>query len=123
MYRYRNEHHTTQGAIKNFHRINKLGRILRVKGYRFTSARKNTGYVPVQHECVLVVGENGTARFSGLCWGYGGEGPRGLAALMRYIGAPGFAQLVSQSPRLDRDGTDWEITFNNDCGSLRRLAA
>ena len=123
MYRYRNERHTTRGARDNFHRVNKLGRILRVKGYRFTSARKELGGIPVQREYVLVVGENGSCRFSGLCWGYSGEGPRGLADLMGYIGAAGFAKLVSLSPRLDKDGTDWEVRFDGDWTQLTRNAA
>lgn len=114
MYRYRNEQHTTRHARQNFHRVSRLGRILRVKGYRFTSARKNTGGIPVQREYVLVVGENGSCRFSGLCWGYSGEGPRGLADLITHLGAPGVAYGVSRSFRGDQDGTDWELKFEGD---------
>ena len=115
MYRYRCEHHTTQFARKNFHRVSRLGKILRIKGYRFTSCRKNNSNQPVQHEYVLVVGEHGSCRFSGLCWGYGGEGPSGLAALLNHLGMGQnySANIAYKSYRGDNDGTDWEIKFSD----------
>ena len=114
MYRYRNEYHTTRGASKNFFRINRLGRILRVKGYRFTSSRRYDQGYSVRREYVLVVGEKGTARFSGLCWGFSGEGPRGLTDLLINVGAPGW--IAENLPRWihrgNEDGTDWELKFD-----------
>ncbi len=115
MYRYRCEHHTTQLARKNFHRVNRLGRIQRIKGYRFTSCRKNNSNMPVTYEYVLVVGEHGSCRFSGLCWGYAGEGPSGLAALLNHLnmGQNISANVAYHSYRGDKDGTDWEIKFKD----------
>jgi hypothetical protein len=123
MYRYRCEHHTTEFARKNFHRVSKLGKIQRVKGYRFTSARKNNSGQPVQYEYVLVVGEHGSCRFSGLCWGYFGEGPRGLCALLNMLnlgsndGLPSHsmsAEIAYHAYRGNHDGTDWELKFKED---------
>jgi hypothetical protein len=115
MYRYRCEGHTTWNARKNFNRVGVLGKIKRVKGYRFTSCRKNNSNQPVQHEYVLVVGENGSCRFSGLCWSYSGEGPSGLCELLKLlgIGKDMAEQVAYHSYRGQHDGTDWELKFRD----------
>jgi hypothetical protein len=114
MYRYRCEGHTTRVARNNFHRVSKLGVIQRVKGYRFTSVRKENGF-PISREYVLVVGENGSCRFSGLCWGYGGEGPSGLCELLKLLGTGDkLSEFVAyHAHRGQVDGTDWELKFRD----------
>ena len=110
MYRYRCEAHTTQGARNNFHRVGKLGKIKKVRGYRIRTARKPDGFL-ISREYVLVVGENGTCRFSGLCWGYGGNGPNGLCELLKRLGVGDdkSKDIAYSTKRGDDVGTDWEI--------------
>ena len=114
MYRYRDHSGgITHRSISRFSHLVKLGKIKKVKGYRFESTRKYTGYNPIHsmRECVMVYGEKGTARFEGLLWGYGGEGPRGLVALLKKIG---FSQSVAEyisfhTKRLETPGVDWTL--------------
>jgi hypothetical protein len=107
MYRYRYKGGTTRGAISRFTTpLAKLGKLLYVRAYRYQG-------IHGLNEAVLVRGENGTARFSGLCWGYGGEGPRGTAQLLIALGVnPDTAQtLAFKTPRKDEKGEDWRFSF------------
>ena len=106
MYRYRYDGGTTRGAQKRFDRLLKrLGKIIVVRGYRYRGRYNTT------HEAVMLKGENGTARFSGLLWGYGGEGPRGTLELLQKLGLSKEAanKIAFETPRKDEVGIDWEI--------------
>jgi len=99
--------YSTKMCRDRFARIEKLGKIKLVRGYRYFG-RYNTS-----HEAVLVVGENGTARFGGLLWGYGGEGPRGLQELLLKLNVPAAqAEAIAFStPRKDEIGEDWRLVL------------
>lgn len=89
--------------------IAKLGRIKSIRGYRYI------GRYNVDHEAVLVRGENGTARFEGVLWGYYGEGPAGLVQLLERCGVDKErARLVAYSThrRCPTIGTDWTLDFS-----------
>ncbi len=103
----------------------KIGRPIYVIGYQYsaTYSSKRRGFQPDNPlhikgiESVLVRGSNGTARFDGFCWGYGGEGPRGLRELLKYLGLNDRrAEEISWCPRSNSDGTDWHLSFQ--CGRL-----
>jgi hypothetical protein len=80
-YRYRYEGGTTHGARKRFEKIlANLGPVKEIRGYRYF------GRFQTQHEAVMLVSEKGTARFSGLLWGYNGDGPRGTVSLLKLLG-------------------------------------
>lgn len=104
--RYRYKGGTTRGAIARFAKtIAKLGKLLYVRAYRYQG-------VFGLNEAILIRGVNGTARFSGLCWGYGGEGPRGTYQLLLMLGAdpePANA-LAFDTKRKDTKGEDWRYT-------------
>jgi hypothetical protein len=95
----------TQKSVRALRNLPKLGTITKVRGYRFW------GKYGLE-EAVMVYGENGTARYEGVLWGYGGTGPSGLVQLLRKIGVDGhFAERVAfYTPRRDNVGTDWTLT-------------
>lgn len=104
--RYRYEGGTTHGAETRFDKvIAKLGTITEIRAYRYI------GRYDTDHEAILVRGTNGTARFSGLLWGYSGQGPRGTHALLLKLGVdPALAwKLAFQTPRQKIIGTDWRL--------------
>lgn len=72
--------HSTAKCRDRFPKIEKLGKLRYIKGYRYF------GRYQTNHEAVLVRGENGSVRFGGLLWGYSGEGPRGLLELLLKLG-------------------------------------
>ena len=95
--------------------LNKLRKELRAKGKEVddTSIKievERRSY-STTHEVVMVHGTEGTARFSGVCWQYTGEGPRTLRALLVRCGVPeDVAKRVAfSSPRKSTVGTDWSI--------------
>lgn len=106
-YRYRNDQSTARNEAKFDRVLPKLGKIKYVKGYRYF------GRYQTSHEAVLVVGENGKARFGGLLWGYGGQGPRGTHALLLKLGVPEAqaTEIAFQTPRLNQLGEDWRLTL------------
>jgi len=109
-YRYRDHSggitRRSLAALKN---LPKVGIIHTIRGYAYR------GKYAVPDEAVMVKGENGTARFGGFCWGYGGEGPRGLIDLLVRVGLPkSFAEFVAyHSHRSYEAGVDWEIKIKN----------
>jgi len=105
MYRYRNDRSTHANVSKFDFVLPKLGKIKYVKGYRYF------GKYHTSHEAVLVVGENGKARFGGLLWGYGGEGPNGLATLLHKLNVPEAFKFATTTPRLNVLGEDWRINL------------
>lgn len=118
--RYRCEAGSSNRAEDRFHHIERLGCVTEIRGYRFQSTRSYIGddgerhFYTTTHERVLVKGENGTARFDGVCWGYGGSGPNALRHLLDKIGFDSdfAAHVAHKSPRLDAVGTDWIIKIN-----------
>ncbi len=96
---------STAQCRKRFDRVAKLGKLSSVRGYRYRGRYNTT------HEAVLIKGENGSIRFGGLLWGYGGEGPRGLVELLGKIGVSesNAQQIAFTTARRDEVGTDWEI--------------
>src|SRR5262252_11104704 len=111
-YRYRCEQGTTRQARPRFAKCSRLGNILSIEGRRYRSNG-------ITHERVFVTGTHGTARFDGLCWGYAGEGPRGLRDLLMFLGLIDFlAESVAfTAPRTERLGTDWSIKLGrNEAG-------
>jgi hypothetical protein len=108
MYRYRYEGGTTRGARARFDRVLKrLGKLRYVKGYRYF------GRYQTDHEAVLLRGENGSARFGGLLWGYGGEGPHGTHELLIKIGLSREEadKYAFRTPRKRELGEDWRLTL------------
>lgn len=104
-YRYRYNGGTTHGAEKRFDKIiAKLGTITEIRGYRYIGRYGVT-------EAVLIRGTNGTARFSGLLWGYGGQGPRGTHALLLKLGVETNLawKIAFQIPRQTQVGNDWSL--------------
>lgn len=118
--RYRCEAGSSSRAKARFHHVSRLGTIHLVRAYRFTSTRSyrdesgERHTYTASHERVMVKGENGTARFDGVCWSYGGEGPRALVELLIQCGvARGYAEFVAfRSQRKQHDGVDWELPVN-----------
>lgn len=88
-YRYREASGTTTNAIRAIRHLPKLGRIVKVQGYQYNARYKgeNGWYWRVNHR-IKVVGELGVAVFNGFCYGYFGEGPKGLIQLFDAIGIP-----------------------------------
>lgn len=79
-YRYRDKSGATSTSLKRVERhLTKLGKIQYIRGYVYVGAKG------IKHSAVLVRGENGTARFSGFAWGYGGTGPRGLVDVLKKL--------------------------------------
>ena len=87
--------------------LSKIGCVLSIRGYRY---RGKYGL----NEAVMVVGEKGTARFSGTCWGYGGSGPHAVRDLLMLLGmSQEWAEIIAfKSYRWDDKGTDWELRIN-----------
>jgi len=112
-YRYRCEKGTTRQARPMFAKCSRLGNILSIEGRRY----KSKG---ITHERVFVTGTHGTARFDGLCWGYGGEGPRGVRDLLLFLGLNSVLaeQVAFKAPRHERLGTDWSIKLGRNISGL-----
>ena len=110
-YHYRSNAGSTQGARTRFGHVANLGKLLSVKGIRFNSTA--FGFQSSK-ERVQVRGENGTATYDGLCWGYFGEGPCGLVELLAGhcgIEKPAAEMVACSSLRKDKTGIDWEINL------------
>jgi hypothetical protein len=109
MIRYRDNAGCTQHSIARFTKhIGRLGKLSYIKGYRYR------GRYQAIHEGVLIRGENGTLRFNGFCWGYGGEGPHGLKTILLKLGVdePIAHQTAFHTPRRWPDIEEaWRITF------------
>ena len=107
MIRYRDKSHgVTQISVKALKHIERLGKILYVRGYSYRHQFLETA--------VLVRGENGTARFTGFAWGYGGSGPHGLKQLLQKINVErSLVDKVLNIPWTTSNeiGEIWRVTF------------
>jgi hypothetical protein len=121
MIRYRRMACSTNQAIKAFSHLPRLGKLSKIVAKRFRVTRSAGGHTfTATHEAIMVYGEHGTARFEGLCWGYGGEGPRGTHQLLLACGVadPLAKDAAFKTPRKDQPGTDWTITFDGETAKL-----
>jgi len=106
-YRYRQQG-TTGDALRAMPSVlSRIGTPLSVQGYRYFGRWNRF------HDAVLLRGTDGTARFSALSWGYGGEGPRGLVELLVRLGIhrERAENVAFQSRRYDDPGLDWFVRF------------
>lgn len=88
MYRYRDNASGTEASLRAMKHLPKLGRITKIRGYRYH------GKDGVSQIAVMVHGENGTVRFRGFSWGYSGQGCRGLQTLFNHLGVPSEKSLI-----------------------------
>lgn len=114
MLRYRCNAGTTRQAITALKNVRKLGRIYSVTAKRYRTMLRDG--VEIANEVIVLRGERGTARFKGFCWGYSGEGPRGLIRLLQLLGLPNHeAETIAyNAPRNNAVGIDWGIKFAPD---------
>ena len=112
MLRYRDNAGSTRrsenAAQRNLH---KLGKLTSVKGYIFQGRYG-------KNAAVMVYGENGTARFNGFSWGYGGTGPNGLKNFLTTLGIDeATAKTVAFQTPWDTDtvNTAWELSLTPAC--------
>jgi hypothetical protein len=124
--RYRAKINSTQKQEPCLKHIARLGKVSLARGYRFMSTRfsKWSGQAfTTTYECVLVKGENGTARFYST-WGYGGSGPHLTRDILLAAGFSGdiAAQIAFHSPRKDELGVDWEAVVKDGEVSLALAA-
>lgn len=101
---------TTSRSIKSMKHLAKVGKVKTVKGYTYWSTRKGFS---CNHTAVAVVGDNGRVRLEGLCWGYAGEGPRGLQSLFDLLGIDENATTVAPSPSNQQTKVYWSIDVEN----------
>ena len=50
----------------------------------------------------------------GLCWGYSGEGPRGLQKLFDLLGIDEDARTIAEVPTNQDTRVYWQIDIDND---------
>src|SRR4051812_29520777 len=86
VYRYRMSMDTSTRAENAAARaIPKLGTVTSVRAYRISTIRDG---LFTWREQLLVKGVHGSARFNGVCWGYGGDGPRAVHRILTLSGVP-----------------------------------
>lgn len=119
MYRYRYEGPSRNVVSRFVKHADRIGKVVKVVAKRFVSTRsymwegERRSYT-TDHEVLMVYGETGTARLSGCCWGYGGEGPHAVRDLLVAVGLPNadadrFAfESVRGTERVNM--VDWSIT-------------
>lgn len=112
-YRYRDNAGTTFRSIQAIeNHLHKVGQIKEVKGYVY-KGRYNTTHVGV-----MVKGDRGSARFSGLSWGYFGTGPNGLRQLLSKLGLDNntIADVAHYNVKWEPNkvGEFWNIKFKTD---------
>jgi hypothetical protein len=127
MYRYRYEgsrSHEVETGLR-LGKIDKVGKIRLIRGYRYIGTRSYVSNgerhtYTTDFERVMVLGSQGTARFSGCCWGYGGSGPHALRALLMKCGiSKEMAEDVAfRAPRNANNHApglqvDWEIDLTD----------
>lgn len=87
----------------------KIGPVKSVQGYRYF------GYFQIQHEAILLRGELGTLRISGLLWGFNGEHSRPTVELLVRLGGvhrERAEHIIFNSERAyPHLGIDWFVRF------------
>jgi len=98
---------STDSSEQAMKHLPKVGRVRRIRGYYYKAG-------DAQFPAVKVYGDNGTIRFSGLSWGYGGQGPRGLQKLFDLLGVNANAATIAVWQGWDKShlGTAWEIKIS-----------
>jgi hypothetical protein len=104
---------STRGSLEAMKKhLHKVGKVKYVKGYVYI------GIYDTTHIGVVVRGDKGYIRFGGFNWGYSGQGPRGLADLLKAVGVQGvdpttliLGENAGCSSRA-RVGTHWKLGFN-----------
>ncbi len=88
------------------HRVKKLG--FDPDACEYNSEKR---YTTTDREILMVYGEKGSARFSGVCWGYQGEGPRTVIRILVECGVPEdiARDYAFHGKRNHAPGIDWEI--------------
>lgn len=107
MYRFRDNvsgvtHVSRESVDKHLH---KIGIVRSIRGYTY-------GGKHGPDQAVLVKGDLGTMRLSGLSWGYGGEGPAGLRYVLAKIGVSNNEidrVLRTSWDDSDKIGTKWLV--------------
>ena len=120
MYRYRDQSGSTRRSLQMAERhLPKIGKVLSIKGYRYK------GRYDATHESVMVKGENGSCRFDGFCWGYGGTGPHGLFDLLTRLGIieRDAKAIAFECFRGEEIGVDWSVEFRTDHYRMERKRA
>lgn len=100
--------------------ISRLKGPLHIIGKRYLATVKSsdgTRY-PTTRERIVVVGNNGTCRFGGVCWGYGGAGPHAAVEVLVACGidrmkAEKFLFRVGLRLGDEQLGADWHILAND----------
>lgn len=107
MYRFRDNvsgvtHVSRTSVDKHLH---KIGIVRSIRGYTYSGKHG-------PDQAVLVKGDLGTMRLSGLSWGYGGEGPAGLRYVLAKIGVNNndIERVLRTSwDDCDKIGTKWLV--------------
>lgn len=117
---YSYEHGSSSRVLKHYKKhLSKIGDVVKIQGIRYKSLRKNS-YV-ITCEKVRIYGKNGKCLFDGVCWGYSGEGPRALVAILTSCGLDKkVAENVAfSSPRNNSIGIDWQIDVSASNTSVK----
>jgi hypothetical protein len=98
---------STLASLKVMKHLPKVGQLKYVRGYVYRG-RYNTTHVGV-----VVRGDKGYIRFGGFSWGYGGQGPRGLADLFKQlqIDVDPTSDVLGSNPCGADSGTKWKISL------------
>lgn len=103
--RYRDNAGSTFRSLAAAKHVARLGNLEYVRGYVYQGKfGTRVG--------VIVRGNNGSARFSGFSWGYGGTGPNGLNNFLKQIGIneAEAARIAFNTPwEPDKIGEVWRI--------------
>jgi hypothetical protein len=109
MYRYRDNYGATRQSITALKHLYKIGTPIEVRGYCHKGKFNN-------RLAVLVKGDKGSARFSAFCWGYFGEGPRGLLELFKKICVPStVAEHIAHNipnPNWEKPRVYWSLDLS-----------
>jgi hypothetical protein len=120
MYYHRARHPgITRMSLRSVHRhLSKIGTPLWAEAYSMNVKTRNGD----SSRCyVVVTGTTGKIRFGGFSWGYHGEGPRGLQALLGSLGYkgdppqtwPDFKGTNAATTKLNQKAYHWNINFED----------
>ena len=106
----------TRISLRSMKHLPKVGRVRTVKGYTYYSTRRAGFDSPFtsNHTAVAVLGDKGSIRMEGLCWGYSGEGPRGLQKLFDLLGIDEDARTIAEAPTNQDTRVYWQIDIDKD---------